>query len=73
MILDHNKDDKMFRFTPLLKSMFTLVLHAHARFDELKMIIADKPTEYTEKQIYDIVKDCILTSFLFIWITWKLK
>jgi len=55
----------MFRFTPLVKSLFPLDLHAHARFDELKMIIADKPTEYTEKQIYDIVKDCILNEFSF--------
>jgi hypothetical protein len=56
---------KMFRFTPLLKSMFPLDLHAHARFDELKMIIADKPTAYTPKQVYDIVKDCILNEFSF--------
>ena len=55
----------MFRFTPLIKSMFPLDLHAHARFDELKMIIADKPTDYTEKQVYDIVKDCILNEFSF--------
>ena len=55
----------MFRFSPLVKSLFPLDLHAHARFDELKMIIADKPTEYTEKQIYDIVKDCILNEFSF--------
>ena len=65
MILDHNKDDKMFRFTPLLKSMFPLDLHAHARFDELKMIIASKSTNYTPEQIYDIVKDCILNEFSF--------
>lgn len=55
----------MFRFSPLIKSLFPLDLHAHARFDELKMIIADKPTEYTEKQVYDIVKDCILNEFSF--------
>ena len=55
----------MFRFSPLVKSLFPLDLHAHARFDELKMIIADKPTAYTPKQVYDIVKDCILNEFSF--------
>lgn len=64
MILE-TRIGNMFRFSPLIKSLFPLDLHAHARFDELKMIIADKPTEYTEKQVYDIVKDCILNEFSF--------
>jgi hypothetical protein len=55
----------MFRFTPLIKSIVGLDIHEHARLDEIRMIIASQPSEFTRKQFYDIVNDCIMNEYMF--------